>query len=462
MLEKARAAGPLLSLEGGNSLGPKVVSPPSEVEVQQRRIKAQLIAESLVADGTDAMALGASDWALGTSFVRDLVEKNHLPVLAANLECDGSHPYPASRVLESGGHKIGVIGLTTGEVEGCVVGDLREAAKAAVAELGKVDVVLALVPVSTERDVRMFAAPSEQAEALGIDVVIDSRGRPASAGVDEHNRSWFVGAGERQKWVAFVDLKFARGASRWMAVGGTEKEEVRLSSLKERYDAMDARIASASSPELQARLTAQKGRYQKEIAELEQQLASPPDLSHANTIELHSVELGADVPDQPAAAARVKAAKEAVVAASGQDPGQFVPRLVADTSSAYAGGEACVACHQKEHAQWSTTPHARAFQSLVQVNRALDAQCFSCHVTGANKGGPDEPLSTAGYRDVQCEACHGPARGHAADPENVRTQFAKPVPVHCTACHDGEQDQGRFDADKYFPQILHDAVPATP
>ncbi|MCB9688484.1 MAG: hypothetical protein H6735_25835 [Alphaproteobacteria bacterium] len=460
-MEKAREAGPLLSLEGGLSLAPTTPAT-SEVDLEQRRVKAELIAASFAADGIDAMALGASDWTLGTEAVRSLVEKHQLPVLAANLTCDGQHPYPPSKVLESAGHKVGVIGVTMGPVEGCDVGDARQAVAEAVQGLGPVDVVVALVPADSERAVRAFAAPTHDAAPLGVDVVIDGRGRPASAGVDEHNGSWYAGAGNRGKWVGFLDLRFVPGSDTWFGKGAEQHSVARLDSLRDRYDGMDDRIARTADPNIKRRLEEQKIKYEEEIRNLERELEHPPDLSTMNLIEVHSIELGADVPDQAAAAERVKLAKQAVIQASGQDPSRFVPRLVDDTSSPYAGGEACVGCHREEHAQWSTTAHARAFQSLVTVQRALDAQCYSCHVTGAGLGGgPQDPMSTAGFRDVQCEACHGAARGHAADPAAVRTTKPSPNAASCTKCHDGEQDQGRFEPDSYMSQIVHRA-PATP
>ncbi|MCA9490828.1 MAG: hypothetical protein KC621_12955 [Myxococcales bacterium] len=449
-----------MSVEAGLSLAPTTPAT-SEVDLEQRKIKADLIAASLMADGLDAMALGAADWGLGTSFVRDLVERHQLPLLAANLTCDGQKPYAASKVLESAGHRIGVVGVTMGTVDGCEVTDARQAITEAVAGLGKVDAVVALVPADSERAVRAFAAPTHDAGPLPVNVVIDGRGRPSSAGVDEHNGSWYAGAGNRGKWVGFLDLRFVPGATAWFGKGAEVHNTVRLDSLRDRFDSMDDRIARTADPNVKRRLEEQKIKYEEEIRNLEREIEHPPDLSSMNLVEVQSLELGADVPDHEATLARVTKAKQAVIQASGQDPSRFVPRVVDDASSPYAGGEACAGCHREEHAQWSTTAHSRAFQSLVTVQRALDAQCYSCHVTGASmEGGPADPMATAGFRDVQCEACHGPSRGHAAAPETVRTPTATPDVASCTKCHDGEQDQGRFEPETYLKQVVHRAAAA--
>lgn len=56
-------------------------------------------------------------------------------------------------------------------------------------------------------------------------------------------------------------------------------------------------------------------------------------------------------------------------------------------------------------------------------------ECGSCHVTGLN-------LETWGFTEfgIGCEACHGPAAAHAADPENVKP-FAEVDDQVCGACH---------------------------
>lgn len=455
MIEQARKEGPLLVLEGGLSLGPPT-APASEVDLAQRKIKAELIAASFAADGLDAMALGAADWALGVPFVRGLVAEHHLPVLAANLTCDGQKPYPGSVVLEQGGRKIGVVGVTTGPVEGCEVSDPGAALRDTAVTLAGVDVVVALAPLENEREIVSLAQPDASAPPLGVDLALDSRGRPATAGVDQKNGTWFFGAGSRGKWVGFLELQPVPEGKGWTSPDGTKKEEVRLGMLKDRYASMDGRIAAAQSPELKRRLETQRQAYADEMAQLEQVIAHPPDLSRVNRFTVRSVDLDDSVPNHAATAARVAAAKERVTAASGTNPAAFVPRVVADTASPFAGGEACVGCHQEQHAQWSTTAHARAWNTLVAQNRALDGECWSCHVTGAAQpGGPQDPMGNAGFRDVQCEACHGPGRAHVAAPAEAKLQHPSPVSNVCRQCHDGERDEGRFDEATYLPKVAH-------
>jgi predicted CXXCH cytochrome family protein len=114
-----------------------------------------------------------------------------------------------------------------------------------------------------------------------------------------------------------------------------------------------------------------------------------------------------------------------------------------------------VACHKEQHAQWSTTNHVRAWQALASKDRTMDQDCWSCHVTAANvAGGPTDPASTVGFHDVQCEACHGPGRAHAVQPQ-ANTLVKTPGPEVCVRCHDGKRDGGRFDFESYRARISH-------
>ena len=98
--------------------------------------------------------------------------------------------------------------------------------------------------------------------------------------------------------------------------------------------------------------------------------------------------------------------------------------------------------------------------TLVVAKRAADEACWSCHATGANQpGGPALASAVGPFRDVQCEACHGPAAAHVADPA-ANHPIRSPTAETCTQCHDGERDQGRFELETYLRQVRH--VPAAP
>jgi predicted MFS family arabinose efflux permease len=105
---------------------------------------------------------------------------------------------------------------------------------------------------------------------------------------------------------------------------------------------------------------------------------------------------------------------------------------------ALAGSEACAACHTQAYYWWRSTPHGRAYDTLVARGRELDLDCVGCHVTGfvdasANLSG------VAQRKGVGCESCHGPGGAHVDDPRPPLRGIQRAVPeARCAACHDRE------------------------
>lgn len=457
MLATQRAAGPTVVVEAGQSLGP-----PRDEAVpggeEQRRIKARLVAQTWEAGGLDALALGGNDWALGAPFVRELVAQHHLPLLAANLTCGGAAPYPASKVLEVAGRRIGVVGVTEGAVEGCEVGPMVPAIRAAVEAMGPVDLVLGLIPVETDRG--LAAAISEP---IPVHVVIDARGRSAQGGAEARGDTYFVGAGSEMHSVSELHLVFHSGASGWVAEGEAERVAKKLDNARARVEQLDARLPTEPE-EARAALQRQRDAYAAQLDELTARATAVESARGVHRFRLSEVELDDAIADDPGVAAAVVEAKAAITAAAGGvGAAAFVPRTVTDPDSAYAGGESCAGCHPQQHAQWSTTAHARAWSTLVAQDRAMDDQCWKCHVTGADRdGGPVDAPSSGPWRDVQCEVCHGPGRVHsvvrAAGPREAGAPpdiLRDPPRELCVQCHDGKQDDGRFDFTTYRPQVAH-------
>jgi len=93
----------------------------------------------------------------------------------------------------------------------------------------------------------------------------------------------------------------------------------------------------------------------------------------------------------------------------------------------YVGDRGCLSCHPKQSETWAKTAHARAYDTLEKDRRTSDPTCLPCHTTGFgiahNPGGV--------LKNVQCEACHGPRKGH---PEIQEELFS----IHdelCQKCH---------------------------
>ena len=103
----------------------------------------------------------------------------------------------------------------------------------------------------------------------------------------------------------------------------------------------------------------------------------------------------------------------------------------------YLGSEVCERCHTEQAAQWKTTPHARAWQTLVDNHKDNAAECVVCHVLGYRKpGGFQTAAETPKFFNVQCESCHGMGTQHeafAVTPHKVTEGV-------CKQCHNADND----------------------
>jgi len=120
----------------------------------------------------------------------------------------------------------------------------------------------------------------------------------------------------------------------------------------------------------------------------------------------------------------------------------------------YLGGEVCARCHPAEAAQWKTTKHAQAWQTLVDAKKDATPECISCHVVGYNQaGGFRDANTTPTMVNVQCENCHGMGTQHDA----FRTTPRRVTEQTCRSCHT-QQASPEFDFALFEPHINHKGV----
>jgi hypothetical protein len=134
----------------------------------------------------------------------------------------------------------------------------------------------------------------------------------------------------------------------------------------------------------------------------------------------------------------------------------------------FIGAATCAKCHPKTFEFWSGTPHAFAFDSLLddpKPNTQFDAECITCHTTGFEyNSGWVSQAKTPDLVGNQCENCHGPGSQHAAEPDNA--EFRKLLTVSadqadktllCHRCHD-EDNSREFTFKGYWPLIKHNKL----
>ena len=129
---------------------------------------------------------------------------------------------------------------------------------------------------------------------------------------------------------------------------------------------------------------------------------------------------------------------------------QLLPRA---KGAAYAGSAACMSCHAKAYKVWHASAHAHALADLEHQHHDRDTDCLGCHVTGlASSVGFRTRALTPKLADVTCEACHGPARGHALSPRTVR--LPKLGEKSCLSCHSLDNSPN-FAFSTFWPKVSH-------
>lgn len=435
-------------MEGGESL---IQDTRGRVPARGRsEAKARLIASEWERLGLDAAAFGEAEWRLlGRPFLQSLVDSGY-PATAANLVCEeGARPLPAARLIERQGRSIGVIAVTEGAPEGCVVTEPTAAIEEARALLpDTVDAVVLLWPTRGER------AHSAALRGLDVDFIVDGSGRFSKGGEAQlAGRAWLVGTGTQTKAVARLAL--TPGTERvFLPPGFEERLPARRTDLARRLEKAKERLKTSDTAVVRGQVKSLETR----LAQLDATLDAAT--SGAAGRYAYSVTMLDDaIPGNAEVQARVDEVKASFAGLADASPSELLGRpLKAPEGSAFAGAEACRGCHPDETAQWRKTPHARAYTALIRGNDHLDDNCFSCHVTGAVGENPSitSPDTVGGMLHVQCEACHGPSAAHVADPtvKPVRS----PAEATCRTCHDGERDQGQFDLSTYLPQVRHGSV----
>jgi cytochrome c1 len=172
-------------------------------------------------------------------------------------------------------------------------------------------------------------------------------------------------------------------------------------------------------------------------------------------LEARAIELGPHVRTEPATAARVKVFEDSLNAAMRRRQASFGATLLNQAAPHFLGQSSCVDCHRSQYAQWRTTAHARAWRTLVDLQKESTTRCVPCHVTGHGQpGGFRTADDAARFGDVQCEACHGMGTGHHAWTEagNTVTESV------CRTCHTSETSP-TFTFAAYRPHVLHSPPP---
>ena len=363
--------------------------------------------------GVDAVTLGERELApvragLDPKRLAKKLAAAHVPVVLANLvDRKRAAVFPASVVVDAGGVKVGVYGVT---------------------ELGA-DATAAL-----EKTGYTLTPPDEAARAAAADL--------------------------RARGAAFVVALVHAAAGRTRAaqiVAGADGADVAVLALG--HDAGNEAGPAAGPAATGARtrplLLAAGG--DMSVGRLEVRLApgQPPAFGDA------VVDLAKDVPEQLGVGLLSRVARIALYDSDKMLAEANRKHVLIKMSELYeiwdyGSTKSCDYCHPKEVAQWNKTDHAQAFATLVKAKHDKDPSCVGCHIVGFLQAGGtrDMTMVHGQFANVGCESCHGPSALHVRSIDKKQGTVRAVAPVVCLGCHTPDQNVGAFDPVASMKEIL--------
>ncbi len=421
----------------------------------QQQEKGVLQLDVLMASGIDAMVPGEHDLALGRDWLKGQAERVQAPYVATNLWCGGEPLFPRSRTVDIAGKRVLITGLLSPEAE--LPADCRADAPVAllqreIKEHPDHDLVVVLSRLSMDGDAELASEVPE------VDLIVGGgsvTARPSPAQL--RNGAVRLEAGSRGKLLVVADIEMVSGGRGFAAANANDDLQSTLDRTRSRRDKAIAQEAEATSDARRESATRRRTHLDGEVLRLEQELAAVQAAAQqpSHSLHLRQVSLDDAIADDPPTLVKVEATKAAI------EERETAARVASATPlrGPYVGSNSCAGCHAEATAQWKTTAHAHAWQTLVDQRRQVDMECFSCHVTGAfHAEGPQHPNQVGSLQDVGCEACHGPGHDHVRDPATAHMTVDPPVST-CMQCHDGDRDGGRFDYNAYRVKVVHTAAP---
>ncbi len=362
--------------------------------------------------GVDVVVPGPRELALGAEGLRGLAAEEKTPMVASNiLAAGGQHPFPSERLLDAAGHQIGVFGILdlSGEVAmsvgrwGFTLEDPVEAARRTASSLRARGAALVIAVVRTDRGEERAKDIMDSAglwrASKGVDVVVVSPDATAPTSS--------VTAADRKASVPALVPSRAGGTTigrldvRWPRAGGAPQIDDRTT------------IVTGSVPD------------QWGVALIER------------LVTTHVVDDGhlANAPARNGEPPR--------------EPHTFERWDFGSTAS-------CAACHLREDAQWKTTDHAHALETLRSRGRDRDPACLGCHLTGFLAPGGTRNLKTATtfFADVGCESCHGASAEHVRARDRHMGTSRTVDPTICLGCHTADQNRGPFNVAEAMKEVL--------
>jgi hypothetical protein len=165
--------------------------------------------------------------------------------------------------------------------------------------------------------------------------------------------------------------------------------------------------------------------------------------------------LGPEIPEKPEVLQIVKAFEdsfnEKMRKLDKERAAAQAAKVMEESPDRFLGADLCMRCHVDQAEQWKSTPHAHAWQTLIDAKKDATPECIPCHVVGYQKpGGFQTGEDATRLSNVQCENCHGMGTKHEAFPTTSK-RMSEQV---CITCHQGENDPAFVFSEK-LPKVIH-------
>ncbi|WP_241758814.1 5'-nucleotidase [Pyxidicoccus parkwayensis] len=303
--EKSRGL-PVVLLDAGNALFRKPLRQDEPLVTQ----RAELVLEQMESLGTAAMAVGHRDLSQGLAWLRKAAQgpKKKMKLLSANLvDKAGKTPFAASTVVQAGGLKVGVVGVSPeGEVPGeptlkgraPIESALTEARK--LRQKSKVDVVVVLAAAPYQEAVKLALLAGD-----AVDFVVEShenKGIGIGALVGSHT-AVFPG-GELGRQLTRLELNVdGPGPSVDLGVASRSRQQLVVveGNLLKAHERLAAEKDEATRADLSRTIVELEGRMRQLESEVE---VKAPAGGRAH--QLSYLTLGLAVADDPAVKAKVE------------------------------------------------------------------------------------------------------------------------------------------------------------
>lgn len=419
-----------------------------------RRGQADATARTLAkiyADHQVPVALGHEDLVRGAQQVAP-------PRQACNVR---GVPLAKPMVRTVDGVKVGLFGVATParvQARGVIARPPVPAAAAAIKALKRqgAQLIVALCAMSrAEARTLLRAVPGVDLAIVGAEVG-DGMVEPEPVG-----QAWLVAPADQVRYVARVTMQ-VRGPGPLSLFAGEPGRQRELARAERRIATLKEQLAAwRKDPSADHAFVAAREQELVELVSARARLAkgpppSPPAVGNWLSYELLPVRH--TIARDPAVDKELKQLARTIgrinLAAAIHEP----PPPPEPGQPRYVGIKACVKCHKQAVQFWQHTVHARAWKTLVEVDKQYNYDCTGCHVTGFQQAGGSNlgNVEKAGLVDVQCEVCHGPGGRHVAEAglEEPKSLIRRPADNFCADnCHTREHSD-TFELVPYLRDIL--------